>query len=264
MFKQERIRMNKKIFIEDEIGFIELLDVFGSDLTIVNAARVSFNKESSFEVAEANSGSQPRYELSERDKKLIYFLAQYNHNTPFFHPILRFRIKMPIFVAREWWRSTIGFARNEVSRRYVTYEPECFIPNVFRKRDKNLKQGSKDEAVDNNDMVQAQVKEFCQQAIDLYNRLMTTEGVCPEQARMILPQSMYTEFIETASLAGYSRLVQLRTAAEAQREIQQYARVLSELVEPCFPVSWDALKQAGMIPVAEEQPIVAQGAVRAV
>ncbi len=253
--------MNKKIFMEDGIGFIELMDVFGSDLTIVNAARVSYNKESVFETVPNAAGSgEAQLQLAERDKKLIYFLAEHNHNTPFFHPMLRMRIKMPIFVAREWWRSTIGFARNEVSRRYVSYEPECFIPKEFRKRDKNLKQGSKEELVDCNDQVYDRVTDFCKQAIDLYNDLMLTQGVCPEQARMVLPQSMYTEFIETASLAGYARLVLLRTAPAAQREIQLYARVLSQLVEPRFPVSWDAIKKAGMPEIAE--PMIHQGEVK--
>lgn len=252
--------MNQKIFLGDGRGFVELLDVFGSDLTVVNAARVSFNKESGFEtVLSSEDGSVQGYRLSERDKKLIYFLAEHNHDSPFFHPVLRFRMKMPIFIAREWWRSTIGFARNEVSRRYVTYEPECFMPEIFRKRDANLKQGSKDEVIDHNETVRTRVANFYEQAIDLYNDLMTSEDVCPEQARMVLPQAMYTEFIETASLAGYARLVHLRTGPGAQREIQRYARMVGELVEHKFPVSWAALKAAKHF---TEEPTLLQGAIK--
>ena len=109
---------------------MELLDVFGDDLTVVNAARVSFAKESR--------------ELTLNDEKLIHYLAKHNHNSPFFHPQIRFRLKMPIFVAREWYRHQIGFARNEVSRRYVDSEPECYVPKL-RERDPKLKQGSKSQ-----------------------------------------------------------------------------------------------------------------------
>ncbi len=240
--------MNKKIFVSDGVGFVELLEVFGSDLTVANAARVSFNKESAMEpIVNAQDGSVQGYSLSERDKKLIGFLAEHNHDSPFFHPILRFRIKMPIFIAREWWRSTIGFARNEVSRRYVTFEPQCFMPDYFRKRDKDIKQGSKDEAVPCNEQVAQRIAQFYKETIALYDELMQNEEVCPEQARMVLPQAMYTEFVETASLAGYARLVGLRTGAGAQREIQSYARMVGELVAYQFPVSWQALKLDGVV-----------------
>jgi len=119
------------------LGFVELLDTFGDDLTVVNAARVSFHKEVT--------------EMTERDGKLVKYLAEHQHVTPFFHPQARFRIKMPIFVAREWFRHQIGFARNEVSRRYVDITPEMYVPEVIRARDKNLKQGSKSEGVDRHD-----------------------------------------------------------------------------------------------------------------
>ncbi len=245
MQESERVQfVEKKVFLEDGIGFVELLEVMGSDLTVVNAARVSFNKESQFEVVvDGEGGSVVECGLAERDKKLIHFLAEHDHNSPFFHPILRFRIKMPIFTAREWWRHTIGFARNEVSRRYVTYEPECFLPKKFRKRDKNVKQGSKDEAVDRNDRVHQRVQDFCVQAVALYNDLMNTEDVCPEQARIVLPQAMYTEFIETASLAGYARLFALRSSETTQQETKAYALGIGGFIEQKFPVSWKALVQ---------------------
>ncbi|MCK5633285.1 FAD-dependent thymidylate synthase [bacterium] len=230
--------MDKKLFLKDNIGFVELLETFGDDLTVVNAARVSFSKESS--------------EVSNRDVKLINYLADHHHVTPFFHPMIRFRIKMPIFIVREWYRHTIGFARNEVSRRYVFDEPEIFIPQKLRARDKNLKQGSKSEAVTANDHHVKQMQEYCKQSLQYYNQLLD-DNVCPEQARMILPQSMYTEFIETASLAGYARLVKLRVDATAQKEIQIYAHYINNFLEKQFPASWSALMKNTIIKEKENE-----------
>lgn len=220
--------MTTKWTAADGIGFVELLDTFGDDLTVVNAARVSFNKESS--------------ELVPRDSKLIKYLADHHHVTPFFHPQARFRIKMPIFVAREWYRHQIGFARNEVSRRYVDSVPECWnpAPHELRARDANLKQGSKETPVTDADAWAARIRGFQDSAIAEYEAALAA-GVAPEVARGILPQSMYTEFIETGSLAAYARLCGLRQSPDAQREIQLYAGGLSELLGPRFPVSWPAL-----------------------
>jgi thymidylate synthase (FAD) len=207
-------------------GFVQLLEVFGDDLTIVNAARVSFAKESE--------------ELTENDEKLIRYLAKHNHITPFFHPQIRFRIKMPIYIAREWYRHTIGFARNEVSRRYVDSPPECFNPKDIRERDQNIKQGSKLTNIENNEEVRDLIKSIQDNLLDAYQRLLE-EKVAPELARGILPQSMYTEFIETGSLSAYARLCNLRMDPHAQIEIQQYAKVVSDLISEKFPVSWKAL-----------------------
>jgi thymidylate synthase (FAD) len=204
---------------------IELLETFGNDLTVVNAARVSFHKEST--------------EMTNRDEKLIQYLADHNHNSPFFHPQLRFRIKMPIFVAREWFRHTIGFARNEVSRRYVDTPPELWFPTEFRERDPNLKQGSKDTVVES-----PAVKETYDQAmrdsLKAYHSLLD-QNVAPEIARAVLPLSLYTEFIETGSLAAYARLCKLRLDPHAQKEIQEYAQKINDLIEPVFPIAWKAL-----------------------
>jgi len=210
---------------------MELLDVFGNDLTVVNAARVSFAKEST--------------EFSGADEKLIKYLAKHNHVSPFFHPQLRFRFKMPIFVAREWYRHQIGFARNEVSRRYVDTTPECWIPSPdqIRERDPKLKQGSKENQVDNADEIHQLMKTHTDINVMLYEDLLS-KGVAPEIARCILPQSMITEFIETGSLAAYARLYKLRTDPTAQREIQRYAEMIGEIIEPLFPVSWKALTSA--------------------
>jgi thymidylate synthase (FAD) len=207
-------------------GSVELLEVFGNDLTVVNAARVSFHKIATV--------------METKDEKLISYLAKHNHNSPFFHPQARFRLKMPIFVAREWFRHTVGFSRNEVSRRYVDDEPECWVPTELRARDVNKKQGSKDELIPTNPEVVKQIQNFTEGAVSFYNFLLK-EGVAPEIARAVLPQSMYTEFIETASLAAYARLCGLRLDPHAQKEIREFAAAVAEQMEKAFPVSWKAL-----------------------
>jgi len=217
--------------LSDGSGSIELLGCFGDDLTVVNAARVSFSKESK--------------ELIEADKKLINYLAKHNHVSPFFHPQVRLRIKMPIFVAREWYRHTVGFARNEVSRRYVDSVPECYLPelNSIRARDPRLKQGSKSTPTDNAELARQCMQDLTESAVETYNSLLAAD-VAPEVARMILPQSMHTEFIETASLYAYARLCKLRLSPDAQHEIRLYAEELSKLLETQFPISWSALNVA--------------------
>jgi thymidylate synthase (FAD) len=207
-------------------GSVELLDVFGDDLTVVNAARVSFAKESE--------------EMTTKDKNLIKYLATNNHITPFFHPQLRFRIKMPIYVAREWFRHGIGFARNEVSRRYVDTLPECYNPTDIRERDQNVKQGSKLTNIEQNDEISLMIQNVQDNLIEKYNKLLELK-VAPELARGILPQSMYTEFIETGSLSAYARLCKLRLDPHAQVEIQKYAQAVSDLIQTKFPVSWASL-----------------------
>lgn len=219
----------QKEWMSDNIGFVECLEKFGDDLTVVNAARVSFDKVST--------------ELTEGDKKLINYLAKHDHITPFFHPQVRFRIKMPIFVAREWYRHTIGFARNEVSRRYVDSPPECWIPPAddIRERDPKAKQGSKSTPVEESNEVHRIIAEQTNLALKTYNELLAS-GVAPEIARGILPQSMYTEFIETASLAAYARLCHLRLGPDAQKEIRLFAGLIDKCLSEAFPVSWAALR----------------------
>jgi thymidylate synthase (FAD) len=216
------------MFLSDNIGFVECIEKFGDDLTVVNAARVSFDKVST--------------SLTEGDKKLINYLAKHDHTSPFFHPQVRFRIKMPIFVAREWYRHTIGFARNEVSRRYVDSPPQCWVPSPedIRERDPKAKQGSKANAVSDVD-AWALMDEQVTSALKTYDELLK-KGVAPEIARVILPQSMYTEFIETGSIAAYARLCHLRLGADAQKEIRMYASLVDACLMEAFPVSWKALQ----------------------
>jgi len=218
----------QKEMMSDGIGFVECLEKFGDDLTEVNAARVSFHKES--------------HTLTEGDKKLINYLAKHDHITPFFHPQARFRIKMPIFVARQWFKHTVGFARNEVYGGYVDFIPECWVPKAedIRERDPVAKQGSKDTAVPESDEAWNIMNEHVKASIKTYEDLLS-KGVAPEIARTMLPQSMYTEFVESASLSGYARLCNLRLDPSAQKEIRDYAEAINKIMAETFPVSWAAL-----------------------
>jgi thymidylate synthase (FAD) len=222
---------SRKIMMADGIGFVELVDTFGDDLTVVNAARVSFEKES--------------LELTEGDKKLIRYLAKHNHVSPFFHPQIRMRVKMPIFVLREYFRHQIGLSRNEVSRRYVDSVPECWVPQPddIRERDPKAKQGSKPTAVNDADDVWEMMNEATKAAMATYETLLE-KGVAPEVARAILPQSMYSLVYETGSLAAYARICHLRLDPTAQKEIRNYATAIDQLMADAFPVSWDALRIA--------------------
>ena len=216
---------------------VELLHTMGDDLMVVNAARVSFAKEST--------------EFKEQDTKLINYLAKHNHISPFFHPQIQFRIRMPIFVAREWYRHQIGFARNEVSRRYVSDTPECWVPKVeeFRARDEKVKQGSKETPVEYSQQAQSIFEQSVKKSLDTYETLLRM-NVAPEIARTVLPQSMYSEFIETGSLAAYARLYKLRSSPDAQREIQGYADEIGKLLKDKFPVSWKALTASSSVSVS--------------
>ena len=204
---------------------VALLETFGDDLTVVNAARVSLGKHVD--------------EFSEKDAKLIKYLADHEHTSPFFHPQARFRLKMPIWMAREWFRHTVGFSRNEVSRRYVDDEPTFFIPE-FRTRAPGKKQGSNDDVHTQN----AQFEEFlmtqCRNAVSAY-KIMLQNNIPPEQARMVLPQNMMTEFIETGSIAAYARLCHLRMGPDAQKEIRLVAGQIADQLKSKFPVSWRAI-----------------------
>ena len=212
---------------------VELLDHMGDDLTVVNAARVSMAKHSA--------------QLVDKDEKLILYLATHNHWTPFSHVTFQFRIKMPIFIAREWFRHTVGITRNEVSRRYVTDEPEFFTPAEWRSKAEHVKQGS-GEVIDSAGRV-LEISTAYDKAIETcaeaYETLLNC-GVCPEQARMVLPQSMMTEFIETGSLYAYARIWRLRTDPHAQKEIQQIAAQVGEEIEKLCPVSWAALTDVAL------------------
>ena len=218
----------------DEISQVRCLNIMGDDLTVVNAARVSFAKASYWHDVD---------ELKEKDAKLIKYLAAHKHWTPFSQPQIQFRIKMPIFVARQWYKHTVGFTRNEESRRYISTEPQCYVPTEWRRSAENVKQGSSGELVDLWEWRQRRLEDIVAHTTTLY-REMIDLGVCPEQARMILPQSTYTEFVEVGSLAAYARLYSLRSSEDAQKETRDYANSVGVILRALFPHSWAALTEA--------------------
>lgn len=209
----------------------EYLSHFGSDLSVSNAARVSMNKWHD--------------EFEEGDARLIEYLARENHWTPFAHAQIQFRISAPIFVARQWTRHTVGVVRSEVSRRYVDTPPEFFFPDKWRMRpDKNIKQGSgQDFPIEDQQFFDRSYKSVIDHIAQVYEGYISS-GMAPEQARMILPQSMITQWVETGSLIYWARFYKLRIDAHAQKEIQDAARQISEAIKPLFPVSWHALTGA--------------------
>lgn len=225
---------------------VTLIDHMGSDLTVVNAARVSFNKESDWEsIPEAGP---VRDFLRESDEKLIKYLAKHNHWTPFAHTSLQFRIKAPIFVARQLGKHQVGLVWNEISRRYVDYEPEFYYPEYWRGRPDNKKQGSSEEEIDINPssgsgpVMVDDYEQAIQRCSWTYNELLR-KGVAPEMARMVLPQSMFTEWYWTGSLVSFARVCSLRIKVDAQEETRDIASLIEVECANCFPTSWEALTQ---------------------
>lgn len=207
----------------------------GDDLLVVNAARVSFDKH--------------KEEFGDDDKKLLRYLAKHNHWSPFSHPQITLRMKAPVCIRTQCYKHKQGFTENEVSRRYVDDEPEFFIPDVWRGRPVNTKQGSSDKVITSlpygafrlQPISEAYLK-LLDHAQDLYD-IMIIEGVCPEQARMVLPQGMYTQWYWTGSLAAYARFYKQRTDPHAQKEIQDLARMVGDIIQPLFPNSWTVLTE---------------------
>lgn len=225
----------------------ELIDVMGDDLRVVNAARVSFDKESFWE--EIYSRSLDAYneiivykELSEKDAKLINYLAKHGHWTPFSHVTITMRETVPIFVARQRFKHMVGFTYNEVSRRYVDDTPEFYIPDVWRKRAESKKQGSSDEPHPDQEFYSDWYKGHCLILTGMYDNMIAA-GIAPEQARMVLPQSMYTSYYVTGSLAAWARAYKLRTDPHAQKEIQDLAVQWNDIIGNIKELehSWNAL-----------------------
>ena len=226
---------------------VTFIDSMGTDLTVVNAARVSFYKESDWEYPDTYDGLYPlknmtEWKLSEKDQKLIKYLSSHNHWTPFSHVMITMREKVPIFVARQRFKHMVGFTYNEVSRRYVDDAPEFYKPDVWRKKAENKKQGSLDTSVLESDEVKKTYKLLTDAAIHDYNKLLDL-GVAPEQARMVLPQSMYTEYYVTGSLAAWARAYKLRIDPHAQKEIQDLAKMWGDVIGNMKELehSWKAL-----------------------
>ena len=222
---------------------VELIDSMGSDLSVVNAARVSMAKESSWEYGETVDpvfGPIHTESLSAKDSSLISYLAKHRHWTPFSHPQISFRIKAPIFVARQWFKHMIGITRNETSRRYVDDEPE-FFRLIWRLRAESVKQGSAGQAPSEIQATADGIFDNVMQTCLYGYKALLDLNIAPEQARAILPQNMVTEWIETSSLAAVCRACGLRLDPHAQRETRDIAEQMAEEVAPKFPVSWSAL-----------------------
>ena len=215
----------------------ELISCLGTDLTVVNSARVSFENESRWARDIPALGIT---ELSDRDKKLIKYLAKHQHFTPFTHCVITVREEVPIFVARQRFKHTVGFSYNEVSRRYVDSDPVFYHPDEWRRRAENKKQGSEDAGVSSQQLVSKAYDEFLIEAKEIYDDLLSMD-VAPEQARMVLPQSMYTSYYVTGSLSAFGRAYKLRIDDHAQKEIQYLAKMWNEIIEPLYPVSWKEL-----------------------
>jgi thymidylate synthase (FAD) len=219
---------------------VELIDYMGSDLSVVNAARVSFAKESDWDYDIKHDG-RCNERLQEKDQKLISYLARHNHWSPFAHTSLQFRIKAPIFVARQLVKHQVGGVWNEVSRRYVDDEPEFWFPKVWRGKPVNAKQGSNGEVEMEAHITQG-VMDTVEQCLSDYLGMIEL-GVAPEQARMILPQNTMTEWIWTGSLMFFARVCKLRLDAHAQAETQEVAQMINDLVPKEFEHSWKALME---------------------
>jgi len=207
---------------------VSRMDSMGSDLTVANAARVSFAKH--------------KEELDEGDEKLIKFLAVHGHWSPFSHVFMQFKIDAPIFVARQLQKHQVGLAWNEVSRRYVDSEPEFYSPTEWRRRATDKKQGSMSEPVPSQKVVKSIKEEYDAVALNCYNRLLKLK-VCPEQARMLLPQDMMTSWYWSGSVYAFSRVCNLRLKEDAQAETREVAQSISNHCAIEFPISWKHLIQ---------------------
>lgn len=236
---------------------VELIEHMGSDLSVVNAARVSFAKASDWDYEEVDSSMMTHFDgtpvketvakLKAKDAKLINYLAREKHILPFRHPTISLRCKAPIFLARQLGKHQVGLTWSEESRRYIDSEPEFFWPDKWRKRAENVKQGSADEEVEYESLwqfggISDDVNAHIEDAVALYNNMLEHK-VAPELARMILPQNMYVNWVWTGSLLAFYQTYKLRSEVHAQMEAQHFANQLEAVVAPLYPASWSALKQ---------------------
>ena len=246
--------------LNDEHSSVTLIDRMGNDLSVVNAARVSFSTLST-ELSAKDKGligflarGCPKSEIDGLCETLVYdadperirdrlmeFRQMAVHWTPFAQVQLKFRIKAPFFVARQWFKHQIGVTRNEISRRYVKTPPEFHIPEQWRLQAENVKQGSSEEAHGLSPAISHMVGDLYDHIREMYIHLIDVERVCPEQVREILPLATYTEWVETGSLAAYARIFSQRSDNHAQKEINAFAGALDQLMPEELAVSWRAL-----------------------
>jgi thymidylate synthase (FAD) len=209
-------------------GFVRLVDHMGTDLTVVNAARVSFGKR--------------KEAFDAKDAELVEYLAAHEHTAPFRHAYLTFHVKAPIFVFRQWMKHRVASDFNEISGRYVEFREDAFyVPATFRQQAKVNKQGSEGEIPEaaRAEAMEAYL-EACRGSVAQYKRMIAL-GVCREQARCVLPLGLYSEVYWTASLQAVAHFLHLRLDDHAQWEIRQYAAAVRDLTQPLFPESLKAL-----------------------
>lgn len=214
--------------LNDGISNIELEDVYGSDLDICNSARVSYGKKS--------------VELCDNDKKLIAYLIEHKHTSPLEHNMIKFRVKCPIYVARQWMRHRIGVSYNEISYRYVKAKDEFHIPSFWREQDDKNKQSSFETDKFDNIELTSRFKHVIEQCVMLYENMISI-GVCREQARTILPISLYTEFVFTCNLNSLFHFLSLRLKQNAQYEIRCYAKCMLDMIKDYFPITIEEWKK---------------------
>lgn len=204
---------------------VELVDWMGSDLTVVNAARVSF--------------SNHKDEMDESDEKLINYLAKHRHITPFQHPQITLRMQVPVPIRTQLFKHKVGLTENEESRRYIKSTPQLFVPEFREAPEGSIKQGSGGKHP-KGDYWKQEYLDHCNWAVALYED-MIIDGVAPEQARFILPQGIEVNWYWTGSLAAFARVYGQRSDSHAQGEVQMIARMIGEIIEPLYPISWNAL-----------------------
>ena len=210
---------------------VTYIDHMGSDLSVVNAARVSFGKKSQWH--QRIYTGEPNI-LKTKDAKLIRYLAKHNHKSPFNHTFVTFHVKAPVFVARQLVKHEY-MPWNEISRRYVDDEPQLYEPDVWRGRSADKKQGS--EGI----VEGVTVKEYNKICINYYQRMIAA-GIAPEQVRMVLPQSMMTEWYWSGTLYAFAKMCGLRLKEDTQAETRIVAEKVEDVMMKLFPVSWEALR----------------------
>lgn len=225
---------------------VEYVDHMGTDLSVVDAARASFDKKSSWECKDphecVNDLGCGYCNLKQEDAKLISYLTKHNHWTPFAHTAITLRMQAPIPIRTQCFKHKAGFVENEESRRYISGAPGLFRPENFRKAPEgSVKQGS-GEIHQDTDYFASRYEEMCTDAIKEYEDWIE-RGVCPEQARFLLPQGVLVNWVWTGNLASFARFYGLRTDPHAQKEVQDLAKMVGDIIEPLFPVSWKALTQ---------------------
>ena len=212
---------------------VTYIDHMGSDLSVVNAARVSFGKKSDWLPRIHNGEAKV---LSAKDCRLIEYLARHNHKSPFNHTFTTFHVKAPVFVARQLVKHEY-MPWNEISRRYVDAEPELYEAPIGRGRSEDKKQGSYGEVESN-----ANVLYYNKNALMMYKQLLD-EGVAPEQARMVLPQSMMTEWYWSGTVFSFAKMCSLRCKDDTQAETRVVADAIDEEMENLYPMSWESLRE---------------------